>query len=478
MRISELEPTSVFGYFEELTKIPRGSGDMEKVSSYCVEFAKKHGLFCVRDEQNNVIIKKPASKGYEQKEPIILQGHLDMVCQKDADVTIDFLKDGIDAFVDGDFIRASGTTLGADNGIAVAMVLSILADNSISHPPIEAVFTTDEEIGMIGASGLSMEHLSGKRMINLDSEDPRFVTVSCAGGSDFKIRVPLEFQTVQKSGITISINGLLGGHSGVEINKGRVNANLLLGRVLNHLRKSISFDIISLNGGDKANAIPNGAAAFLAADDVDAVKKELSAYSEILSKELSSREPSFSLEFEEFAGETFDVMSEENKETLISMLVLAPNGVLTMSAEIENLVETSLNLGVLNMDKQEATLLFALRSNKTSALLALDEKLTSFAKLFPCTCESGGFYPPWEYTENAKLKTLYQEKFCEKFGFTPEAYAIHAGLECGVFASKIKGFDCISVGPEMHDIHTTNERLSISSSKALYELLLEILKSL
>ena len=478
MRISELEPTSVFGYFEELTKIPRGSGDMEKVSSYCVEFAKKHGLFCVRDEHNNVIIKKPASKGYEQKEPIILQGHLDMVCQKDAGVDIDFLKDGMDAFVDGDYISARGTTLGADNGIAVAMVLSILADNSISHPPIEAVFTTDEEIGMIGASGLSMEHLSGKRMINLDSEDPSVVTVSCAGGSDFKIRVPLAFQTVQKSGITISIKGLLGGHSGVEINKGRVNANLLLGRVLNHLRKSISFDIIGLNGGDKGNAIPNSAEAFIAAEDVGAVKKELSAYSEILSKELSSREPSFSLEFEKIAGDTFEVISDENKETLISMLVCAPSGVLTMSAEIENLVETSLNLGVLKMERREVTLLFALRSNKESALLALSENLTAFSKLFPCTYEAGGFYPPWEYNENSKLQVLYQEKYKEKFGVTPETYAIHAGLECGVFASKIKGFDCISVGPEMHDIHTTNERLSISSSKALYELILEILKHL
>ena len=478
MRISELEPKSVFGYFEELTKIPRGSGDMEKVSKYCVEFAEKHGLFCVRDSANNVIIKKPASEGYESHEPIILQGHLDMVCQKDAGVTIDFLKDGIEAFVDGDFICAKGTTLGADNGIAVAMVLSILADKTLSHPPIEAVFTTDEEIGMIGASALSVEHLLGKRMMNLDSEDPSVVTVSCAGGSDFKIRVPLEFQTVQKPAIMVSVKGLLGGHSGVEIEKGRVNANLLIGRVLNHLQKTVSFDLIRLNGGDKANAIPNSATAMIAAEDVSTVKKELSAYKEVLTKELLSREPSFSLEFEELAGDTFGVVSDENKETLISMLVLAPNGVLTMSAEIEHLVETSLNLGVLNMDKQEATLLFALRSNKTSALLALDEKLTSFAKLFPCICESGGFYPPWEYTENAKLKTLYQEKFREKFGFTPEAYAIHAGLECGVFASKIPGFDCISVGPDMKDIHTTNERLSISSSKALFELILEILKSL
>lgn len=478
MRISELEPKNVFGYFEELTKIPRGSGDMEKISKYCVEFVEKHGLFCVRDEKNNVIIKKPASKGYEEKEPIILQGHLDMVCQKDAGREIDFLKDGIDAYVDGDFIRAKGTTLGADNGIAVAMVLAILADKTISHPPIEAVFTTDEEIGMIGASSLSVEHLSGKRMINLDSEDPSVVTVSCAGGSDFKISVPLKFKTVQKPALSISIKGLLGGHSGVEIDKGRVNANLLLGRILNHLKKTISFDIISLNGGDKANAIPNSAVAIVAAEDLNAIKKELFAYREILLKELSFREPSLSLEFEEVAGDTFEVMSDENRDALISMLVCAPNGVLSMSAEIENLVETSLNLGILKTDKQEATLLFALRSNKESALLDLSENLAVFSSLFPCTCESGGFYPPWEYNENSKLRTLYQEKFKEKFGFTPEAFAIHAGLECGVFAAKIKGFDCISVGPDMKDIHTTNERLSISSSKALYELILEILKSL
>ena len=315
-------------------------------------------------------------------------------------------------------------------------------------------------------------------MINLDSEDPRFVTVSCAGGSDFKISVPLVFKKVQKPAISISIKGLLGGHSGVEIDKGRVNGNVLLGRVLNHLKKKVSFDIICLNGGDKGNAIPNQATAMIAVEDLDVSKKELLAYSEILSKELSSREPSFSLTFAEIAGDTFEVMSDENRDVLISMLVCAPNGVLEMSAEIENLVETSLNLGVLKTEENEATLLFALRSNKESALLALDEKLSSFANLFPCTAESGGFYPPWEYNENSKLQVLYQEKFEEKFGVIPETYAIHAGLECGVFASKIPGFDCISVGPDMKDIHTTSERLSISSSKALFELLLEILKSL
>lgn len=478
MHLKELEPKAVFGYFEELTKIPRGSGNMDRISQYCVDFAEKNGLFVLRDETNNVVIKKPASKGYEEKEAIILQGHLDMVCQKDAGVEIDFLKDGVSAFVDGDFIRAKGTTLGADNGIAVAMILAILADNTLMHPPIEAVFTTDEEIGMVGAGGLDFGMISGRRMINLDSEDPSVVTVSCAGGSDFKAEVPIVREKKEKAGLEIFVGGLLGGHSGVEIDKGRVNASILMGRVLQHLKNTVSFEMISINGGDKGNAIPKEASAQIAVDDAELAKEVLFEYENVLRAEFLKREPNFFMEIKPLAKKKHDVITAPETELILSMLLCVPNGVLSMSAEIENLVETSLNLGVLQTEEDKIVLLLALRSNKESALLALNEKLSAYFRVFPCTVKKGGFYPPWEYKKDSKLRILYQEKFKEKFGVTPEAFAIHAGLECGIFASKIEGFDCISVGPDMKDIHTTNERLSISSSQALFELILEILKSL
>ena len=267
--LESLKPKNVFKYFEEISAIPRGSGNMNLISDYCESFAKSNNLKHVRDTANNVIIYKPASKDCKNKEPIILQGHLDMVCQKNDGCDIDFSKDGIKLLVKGDFITAKGTTLGADNGIAVAMVLAILADKEISHPPIEAVFTTDEEIGMIGAGKLDMKLLSSKRMINLDSEEDDVMTVSCAGGSDFRVSFDIDKKSVQGKRISVILKGLQGGHSGVEINKGRVNANILAGRFLNYMKNNTCFDIISVNGGDKANAIPNKCVIDISTSQID-----------------------------------------------------------------------------------------------------------------------------------------------------------------------------------------------------------------
>ncbi len=475
-KISDLEPNSVFKYFEELSRIPRGSGNMAKISEYCMEFAKKHSLEALRDSANNVIIFKPATKGYENSEPVILQGHLDMVCQKEEGINIDFENEGLDIYVDGDYIKANGTTLGADNGIAVAMILSILESDLISHPPIEAIFTTDEEIGMIGASKLSLDKIKGRRMINIDSEDPKVLTVSCAGGSDFKMTVWAERKKVTGNAVSFSIKGLKGGHSGVEINSARVNANLLMGRILNHLKESFKFEIISIDGGDKGNAIPVSCRTRLLVDDDSAFVLALKEYADIIKQEISERESGFFIEIENEGAGEFDVIVSPQKEKIVYMLLCAPNGVIEMSAEIENLVETSLNLGILKTQKDNITMCFALRSNKKSALEFLEEKLKTFSACVECEVETGGHYPPWEYNSNSKLQDMYKIEFKKKFGFEPAVEAIHAGLECGVFAAQIENFDCISIGPEMHDIHTTCERLSISSTNDVYNIILSILK--
>lgn len=474
--IDNLEPKSVFGYFKEISEIPHGSGNMEKISEYCMEFAKKHSLKALRDDANNVIVYKSASKGYENAEPIILQGHLDMVCQKDGSINIDFEKDGIEIYIDGDYLKAKGTTLGADNGIAVAMIMSVLERDDIAHPPIEAVFTTDEEIGMVGALQLSMDNLKSKRMINIDSEDAEVVTVSCAGGSDFKMTVPLEREKVSGKCIEITVKGLKGGHSGVEINSGRVNANMLMGRILGELRKNCAFSVISIDGGDKGNAIPLEATAKIVTEDENAIKI-IEEYAGVIKEEISAREENFALNTNTTDGE-YEVIKNPDTNKVINLLLCAPNGVMEMSAEIEGLVETSLNLGVVKTEKESLFLHFALRSNKKSALEYLEDRLYAYASVVDCEVETSGHYPPWEYNSKSQLQEIYKEKYCEKFGSKPRIEAIHAGLECGVFASQIDGFDCISIGPRMYDIHTTKERLSITSTKEIYEIIIQTLKAL
>lgn len=476
--IRDLEPKSVFGYFKDLSEIPHGSGNTKKVSDYCMAFAKKHSLKAVQDSSNNVIIFKPGTLGCENSAPVILQGHLDMVCQKEEDCNIDFEKDGLDIYIDGDYIKAKGTTLGADDGIAVAMMLSILSSVDIAHPPIEAIFTTDEEIGMVGAMKLSLDGIKGKRMINIDSEDSGVVTVSCAGGSDFKMNIPLKREKVRGKCITLNVKGLKGGHSGVEINSGRVNASLLMGRILGYIKSRFEIGIISIDGGDKGNAIPLSSSAKIVTDNDTAVISALKEYAAVIKEEIAAREEGFSLEVNSIGEGEYDVITLPDTERLVNLFLLAPSGVMEMSAEIDGLVETSLNLGIVKTDTECLLMHFTLRSNKKSALTFLEEKLTAFASSVECDVEKSGHYPPWEYNGNSKLQGIYKEKYKEKFGNEPRVEAIHAGLECGVFASQIKNFDCISIGPEMHDVHTTKERLSISSTKEIYGIILEVLKAL
>ena len=472
--LSNLEPLEVFKYFEEISAVPRGSGYREKIADYCENFAKEKGLLVYRDSANNVVISKEASQGYENAEPIIIQGHLDMVWQKDADCEKDLENEGLDLYIDGDFISAKGTTLGADNGIAVAMAMAILGDNTLSHPKIEAVFTSDEEIGMLGAKELDTKVLSAKKMLNVDSEEPGVITVSCAGGSDFTMTIPYNGKTATGEKVAITLLGLKGGHSGIEINSGRVNANILAGRILGYLSGKFDFEIALINGGNRANAIANQCRIEIVTQNAQELSSVAREYIEAVKTEIFAKEENFSAEIEVLEKGEYKVMGEKDK--LIYALALAPNGVQEMSAEIENLVETSLNLGILETKETEISMTFALRSSKKTALFALCEKLEIFAKCLGLSSETSGFYPPWEYKRDSKMQELCASVYKELTGNSPKIEAIHAGLECAVFAGAIDGLDCISIGPRVLDAHTTKERLSISSTKEVYDLILNILK--
>lgn len=472
-KLNRLQPERVFYYFEQISNIPRGSENMKGIADYCVKFAKKYSLKYHCDEANNIIIYKGASYGYEHSEPIILQGHLDIVCQKTEDSKIDFIKDGIDIYADGDFIKAKNTTLGADNGIAVAMILAILENKSLSHPAIEAVFTTDEEIGMIGAKRLDMGLLSAKKMINLDSEEDDTIIVSCAGGSDFLVTLPINRKAKYGTEVIITLKGLKGGHSGVEIDKNRINANILAGRFLNHIKNECDFDIIGIDGGNKVNAIANLCCIKICCDDEKSFVSRAQEYFSVIKDEIISSEEDFYSEIVVGQAKEYEVFE---KDYITHILCCTPDGVIKMSNEIEGLVETSLNLGILKTEKINITLQYALRSNKQSALNFLEEKMTAFFELIPCHIKTFGHYPPWEFKSDSSLQQLYKNVYAEHFGFDVKTQALHAGLECGVFAHKIKDLDCIAVGPNIHDVHTVNEKLSISSVKNFYKLLIKVLE--
>ncbi len=477
-KLNNIQPERVFYYFEQICDIPHGSGNMGGVSRYCRNFAVNHNLDYYMDDAKNVIIYKPASKGYEGAETVILQGHLDMVCQKAEGVDIDFSEQGIEPYVDGDFVKAKGTTLGADNGIAVAMMLAILEDDTLCHPAIEAVFTTDEEIGMVGARQLDMSKLKGKRMVNLDAEEADIITVSCAGGSDLTVNVPLARCEKKGTMVRILLKGLKGGHSGIEINGNRINADILAGRILNHLKNECDFDIISVDGGDKSNAIPNSCEIALCVYDAEKFTRTATEYIDLIKGEICDKEPDFCPQIIECNKGLYSVFSEKAKLQTINALACVPDGVMAMSAGVSGLVETSLNLGILSTSDDELKLHISLRSNKWSAMMALEEKVKAFFEMINLEAVTFGHYPPWEYKADSPLRSLYVDIYKAETGEEPQIAAIHAGLECGVFASAIEDFDCIAIGPYLYDVHTTKEKVCISDTARVYKMLLKLVENL
>lgn len=477
-KLENLEPQKVFYFFEQICAIPHGSGNMQRISQWCVDFAKARGLKYIKDDACNVIIFKEASKGFENRDTVILQGHLDMVCQKNEGFDFDFESQGLDLFVDGDYIGAQNTTLGGDDGIGAAMILALLDSDDIPHPPIEAVFTTDEEIGMLGASALDMSVLKGKYMINLDSENIDTVTVSCAGGEDVCINVPLSRHTKRGFVVNITLENLLGGHSGVEIDKNRSNASVLLGRVLNHLKLNTDFCLVTLSGGDKTNAITKRATAEILTSTPEKVKALLEECLEALTQELSTSEPNFSYSVNVSSECDKLVIDKDTSYKIINFLALFSQGVVTMSAEIQGLVETSHNLGIMQCDNDSLNAAVSLRSSRASAMNWLEERLYSLAAPLVAKISVSGIYPPWEYLKDSRLRDIWCKYYEEETGDMPKVEAIHAGLECGVFSSALRGLDCISVGPELKDIHTPDEKLGVSSVATLWKILLKVISNL
>lgn len=464
-----LKPERVFYYFEKLSAIPHGSGNTDKISDYCMEVAAALGLSAEKDKWNNVIIRKAASKGYEDHPTVILQGHLDMVCEKDADCTIDFTKDGLDLALDGDFLYAKGTTLGGDDGIAIAMVLAILEDKTLVHPPIEALFTTDEETGMYGAEGLDASALRGKLLLNIDSEEEGILTVSCAGGARAAIELPLTRGNVHMPCYKVTLGGLIGGHSGVEIGTGRQNANVMLGKFLATL--PFAYRILDIGGGMKDNAIPRESVAAVACEgDLRAAAEDF------VKANRTEADPDLAITVEPTGAQSgFDA---ESSQRIAAFLATVPNGVQKMSTDIAGLVQTSLNLGILKIEEDRLVSTFAVRSSVGSEKAELLDELCSVAESYGGSFSSHGHYPAWEYRKDSPLRDTMVHVYKRMYGTAPQVVAIHAGLECGLFAGKIDGLDAVSFGPNLYDIHTSRERLSISSTERTYTYLCEILKEL
>ena len=476
--LKDLNPSLVFKYFEEISQIPRGSGNEKEISNFLYKFAKDLGLEVIQDEHLNILIRKPATEGYENCPGVILQGHMDMVCEKNKDSDHDFEKDPIDLRIIDDMIYANDTTLGADNGIAVAMGLAVLASNDLAHPSLEVLITSNEEAGMTGANGLDGGILKGKYIINLDSEEEGYLLVSCAGGNRAYVTLPLTYKSVDenKQALLVEVKGLLGGHSGMDIVKQRANSNVVMGRILNLL--DIDYDLVEVNGGSKNNAIPRECEAKVVVDknQVDALKASVSRIEEILKHEFSTTDPGLKVIVEETTADK--ALADDCKSKALLLLNLIPNGIQTQSMDIEGLVESSTNLGVVKTSEDKMSFESAVRSSVATLRENINNKTKLLADSVGANFENTDGYPAWEYVKNSKLEHICVDVYEKLTGKKPIITAIHAGLECGLLLDKMNGAEAISMGPDMFEVHTPNEHLSIPSVKNVYEFLLEVLASM
>ncbi|HBI72131.1 MAG TPA: aminoacyl-histidine dipeptidase [Lachnospiraceae bacterium] len=483
-KLEQLDYKGIFKYFEEIAQIPRESGNEGEISNYLVSFAKQNKLEYTQDSANNVIIIKEATPGFEQEPGIILQGHMDMVCEKVKENTHDFLKDPIKLIVDGDDIHADGTTLGADNGIAVAYILAVLSDETLKHPRLEAVITTDEEVGMKGARALDASILQGKYMINLDSEEEGYLLCSCAGGISATGTLPVKRESKYGKSIKVAICGLKGGHSGSDINKNRSNATRLLGRLLFDLREKYGFDLITMMGGFKDNVIPREAEAelFISAANEEALTKEYNTIKSIIAEimkiyqqELAASEPDLDFTVEDLGNDTYSVLDVKSFEKILFLLINMPYGVQVMSADIEGLVESSLNLGIFRIEEDHAEILQHIRSSKDSYKHYLSDRLNYMISFLGGDYVVRSEYPAWEFKKDSALREHFKKVYREMYGKDMEVAAIHAGLECGIIYEKMPGIDTVSIGPEMAGVHTVEEKLNILSAIRVYKFLEQII---
>ena len=476
-KLAGLQPQAVFTYFEDICAIPHGSYNTKEISDYLVDFAKKHDLRYIQDELNNVIIFGDATPGYEDHAPIIIQGHMDMVCVKDPDCPKDMAKEGVDVTHDGEFVFANGTSLGADDGIAVAYALALLADKSISRPALEVVITVDEETGMEGAAGIDLSMLRGKKLMNIDSDEEGVFTVSCAGGTKTTISLPVQRRAVYGPCVRLTVEGLKGGHSGVEIHKPLANANKVMGEFLGRIQQMMPVCITKLSGGEKDNAIPSFCQVTMVA--LGMYIERINDVAEALQKEIRENydEPNAIVRGDDVDALGGNALTTEDSAKVIALLNAAPNGIQSGSQAIEGLVQTSLNLGVVQL-AETLDMTFAVRSSVNQEKVDLVKRLEELAAFYGATCDSRGDYPAWEYMKDSDLRDTMVKTYEDMYGKKPAVMAIHAGLECGLLSEKLEGLDCISFGPQAYDIHTPRERLSIASTQRLWNYLQEVLKNL
>lgn len=478
MKISDnYQPKAVLEYFERICAIPHGSGNTKAVSDFCADFARERGLEYYQDDVNNIIIIKEASAGYEDEPALILQGHLDMVCEKDANTEFDFLKDGLNLTVEGDWLKARGTTLGGDDGIAVAMILAALDDDSLPHPRLEALFTVDEETGMGGAIALDVTPLKGKRMLNLDSEEEGVLTVGCAGGLRVDGHIKMNMEELSSPLATITIGGLTGGHSGAEIDKGRASANKLMGRVLHAIEGIASINLADIFGGRADNVITNETTALFAYDKKDeaAIKAQAAKCQDSLRHEYAAADPDIRIELRFDGEKTLRAADAESTHKAITALMCAPFSVQEMCRKPEGLVQTSVNLGVVRLVDDDFKCVFSVRSSLATQKDYIAEQLKLLFEALGGYAVFHDAYPAWEYAENSPLRDKMIRLFTRQYGYEPKVLVIHAGLECGLFSEKIPGLDAVAMGPDLMDIHSPRERLSLPSLQRCWQLVRAII---
>lgn len=479
MKLTDLEPKAIFCFFDEITQIPRPSKKETKIREFLKSFAQERNLECDEDAVGNIVIRKPATPGYEDRTPVILQGHVDMVCEKNSDKKHDFDNDPITTVVDGEWLRADGTTLGADDGIGVAACLAVLDDSSIQHGPLECFFTVDEETGMTGAMGLKPGFLKGDILINLDSEDEGEMFIGCAGGMNTVGRLNYRQESVPQGlqFFKISVSGLKGGHSGGDIHVGLGNANKILARVLHEVGKNYDFRLASIEGGNLHNAIPREAHAFIGINPK--FRENLTVLVNILSadieRELHKVDPGVRVFVESAEAPTF-VIDSETSRRLVSCLFLMPNGVIGMSHQIEGLVETSTNLAAVKMKEGFISIETSQRSSVESQKLLICDIVKEQLILAGAEVTHSDDYPGWEPNSDSPILSTVVEAYKNLFGKKPEVKAIHAGLECGLFLQKYPHLDMVSFGPTLRDVHSPQERLEIKTVDAFWRHLVEVLR--
>ncbi len=481
--ITNIEPQEVFRYFKIICDIPHGSFNTEGISNFLVKFAAGHNYKCTKDDKGNVIIFAPATPGCEKAPALILQGHMDMVCEKAPGCDADMTRDPLKTLVEGDWLTADGTTLGGDDGIAVAMMLAVLDSSEIAHPALECVFTTDEEVGLLGAEALDVSELKGRRMLNMDSESEGAFTVGCAGGADMILAV--HGRRSEKSGrvLKIKVSGLLGGHSGEMIGAGRANADLLMARILYTLYRKTEFRLLSVQGGNKDNAIPREAEAsllFPSAVDRKKVKKQIKEIRKALKNEYAVCDPGLTVKADwvkENTAELRPAFTKNDTRKFIRFLMAVPNGVIEYTPGLAGMPQTSLNLGILTTAADGISAEFLVRSSVNSQKQMMMDRLSCIAAQFEGSVRIVGQYPAWEYRTESDFRDLLQGVFKDTYGKDAAICVTHGGLECGLLAAKMPGLDAVSIGPEMSGIHTPDEKLNIPSVQRTWQFLIAALEA-